>query len=241
MPEIFGSNIDNHIIVGPTADTFANIRNDDGTGSDVTLGTASDTKNSFCISVYKFMGRGADQFRIHRTFLYFDTSGITGTVSSATLKLNFVGSLIGNHSCIAIKSDAFGGDGSTALAGSDFNNLDFNTPYSSEITGTSTSAYTDITLNSDARSDMQNNDSLIMAIINHDHDYSNSEPPPSAAINQRGLVFADFSSTTRDPKIDYTEVSTATFAKVNALAVGSISKVNALAIANVGKINTIPD
>ena len=77
MPEIFGSNIDNHIIVGPTADTFANIRNDDGTGSDVTLGTASDTKNSFCISVYKFMGRGADQFRIHRTFLYFDTSGNT--------------------------------------------------------------------------------------------------------------------------------------------------------------------
>ena len=52
------------------------------------------------------------------------------------------------------------------------------TDYSNAFSGTwSTSGYNDFTLNSTARSDMQNNSIIQIAIVNYTYDYSNVQPP----------------------------------------------------------------
>ena len=64
-------------------------------------------------------GRGGAAFYgIFRSFFYFDTSGVTGTVSAAEIYIKGFGN--GSGDAILIKSNAFGGDGGTALAKADF-------------------------------------------------------------------------------------------------------------------------
>jgi hypothetical protein len=197
MPEITANTSDGDIFSATTVG-WSNTRS----ASTGTLGGSSDVLGDSAVSVYGFAGRGATQFRIHRSFFFFDTSGVTGTVSAATLKILFGGTRLNDANAIAVKSTAFGGDGSSALVADDFNNLDFSTAYTGEIDTSNISAVTDITLNSTALTDMQNNDELIIAIINYDYDYSNVEP--GAGSNQVSLTFADNSTSTKRPRIDYT-------------------------------------
>jgi len=207
---------------------------------DATSGTVSSTTGATeqdAISVYKFSGRGADQFRVHRSFFFFDTSAITTTVSSATLKLRFLTTRQGSANAIVVASTAFGGDGGTALADGDFDALDFGTTYTSEINTSNTSTYTSITLNATARSDMQANDVLIIALINHAYDYN--DDPPGDANTKVGVTFANQTGTSTDPVIDYTAAAAGYGHKVIGVAAASISKVNTIATANIGKINTV--
>ena len=231
MPDIFANTSDGDIFTSNIAG-WANARG----ATTGTLGGSSDATGDNGVAVYGFAGRGATQFRIHRSFFFFDTSGITGTVSSATLSILFQGVRLNDANAIVVKSDAFGGDGSSALAADDFNNLDFSTAYSGEIDTSNLSTYTNITLNSTALTDMQNNDELIIAIINYDYDYSNVEP--SAGNNQVGITFANQSGTSTDPRITYTE-ATGYSHDIMGLAAASIGKVNTVATANIGKINTV--
>ena len=229
MPDIFANTSDGDIFTSNIAG-WANARG----ATTGTLGGSSDATGDNGVAVYGFAGRGATQFRIHRSFFFFDTSGITGTVSEATLKIRFLGTRLNDANAIVVKSDAFGGDGSSALAADDFNNLNFSTAYSGEIDTSNTSTYTNITLNSTALTDMQNNDELIIAIINYDYDYSNVEP--SAGNNQVSITFADQSGTSTDPRITYTE-ATGYSHDIMGLAAASIGKVNTVATANVGKVS----
>ena len=229
MPDIFANTSDGDIFTSNIAG-WANARG----ATTGTLGGSSDATGDNGVAVYGFAGRGATQFRIHRSFFFFDTSGITGTVSEATLKINFQNQRQNDANAIAVKSDAFGGDGSSALAADDFNNLDFSTAYSGEIDTSNLSTYTNITLNSTALTDMQNNDELIIAIINYDYDYSNVEP--SAGNNQVSITFADQSGTSTDPRITYTE-ATGYSHDIMGLASANIGKVNTVATANVGKVS----
>ena len=230
MPEITANTSDGDIFTSNIAG-WANARG----ASTGTLGGSSDAEGDNGVAVYKFAGRGATTFRIHRSFFFFDTSGITGTVSSATLKILFQGTRLNDANAIVVKSDAFSGDGSSALAADDFNNLDFSTAYSGEIDTSDLVNFTNITLNATALTDMQNNDELIIAIINYDYDYSNVEPS-SGTNNQVSLTFADHSNSGKRPLIDYT-LATGYSHDIMGLAASSIGKVNTLATANVGKIS----
>ena len=97
------------------------------------------------------------QYVIIRSFFFFDTSGISSAVASVTL--NMRGSTNSAADIIALKSTAFGGDGSADLVAGDFGRTEFSTPYSSEITSWNTnSSYNSISLNSTAKTDMQNDD-----------------------------------------------------------------------------------
>ena len=171
-------------------------------------GTASTslTSSSEAVRYYKSSGRGATTYFVRRTFLWFDTSGITGTLSEATLK---VYPSINACDIIAVKSDAFGGDGSSALANADFNNVDFSTAYSAEIPSgdLGAGAYRDIALNSTALADMKNNDEIIISLINYHQDHLNIEPLVDVNI-KFGMYYADFGGTSRDPYIDYTVAAT---------------------------------
>jgi hypothetical protein len=232
MPDIFAGTGDGDIFTSNIAG-WANAR----AATTGNLGGSSDTTGDNGVALYKFAGRGATTFRIHRSFFFFDTSGITGTVSEATLKILFQGVRLNDANAIVVKSTAFGGDGSSALAADDFNNLDFSTAYSGEIDTSNLSTYTNITLNATALADIKNNNHFIIAIINYDYDYSNVEPSGGASTNnQVSITFADQSGTSTDPRITYTE-ATGYSHDIMGLAASSIGKVNTITTANVGKIS----
>jgi len=216
------------------SETWSSIRNN-STGSSASDSLGSNTQ---AVRVFHTSGRGGDTFQINRSFFYFDTSGITGTLSDATLKI--YGLTNGTADIIAVKSDAFGGDGGTALSTADYNNLDFSTAYSAELATWSTSGYNDITLNATALTDMKNNDAFIVCVIEHDHDYADSAP--SGAAYNVGMFYHDYSGTSRDPYIDYTVSTGPVMGKVNSVTDGNIDKVNNQRNAvELGKINGITD
>lgn len=196
MPTIYADSKDGMIYSPTTA--WADARG-------ATSGTVNSTTNATeqeAITVFAFSGRGATTYRVYRSFFYFDTSAITTTVSSATLKLRFGTTREGSANAIAVKSSAFGGDGSTSLADGDFDALEFENTYTAEINTTNTTSYTSITLNADARADMQNNNYLIFALVNHAYDYNNE--PPEEANTRVKVTFADQTGTSTDPAIEYT-------------------------------------
>ena len=146
-----------------------------------TLSTATQSTTAFTL-----VGRGPSRgggsvYSIYRSFMVFDTSGITGTVSSATIKIR--GSSGNDGSVIAVKSTAFGGDGGTSLASGDFDAISgwssgsslagSATVYGSQILTTSwnTGSYNDFTTTSDLRTDMQNEDVVIICFMDYTNDY----------------------------------------------------------------------
>jgi len=215
-------------VVGQSSTTFATARQN---GSSV---VAAPTNNQLTSITYTAAsGRGSLTHAMRRTFLYFDTSGLTGTISNASLNIEGVT----NHTAdvIVLKSTAFGGDGGTALATSDFfSTIDFSTAYSSEydwVVGTN-----DIDLNSTANTDIQNDDAFICAIVEHDKDYSNTAAT-SATSRQNGIAFGTTITLT------YTEAAAASgpanLTSYNGIAKASITSINGIAIANVTTLNGI--
>tara|TARA_R110001599_G_scaffold26931_3_gene94847 strand:- start:554 stop:1216 length:663 start_codon:yes stop_codon:yes gene_type:complete len=169
--------------------------------------------------------------RFKRVFLHFDTSGITGTLSAAHIDVNGGSATDGNpNDTILIKSTAFGGDGGTALATSDhFSSLDYSTAYSSELTTWST-GNNEYTLTAAALADIKNNDNFIVAVIDHDNDYANSNATATSDVT------IDFDVTIT---LDFTLAASGYGHKVSGVAAASISKVNTVATASIGKINTV--
>ena len=124
---------------------------------------------SAAIQYFQSSGRGGGTFRYIRTFLNFDTSGITET--SGPVKLEVPGTLHADTTVTAVKST----HATPILAtGDDFNNIDVSTPYSSATnwsTGTN-----DIILNSTAITDIRNNDDFNVALL-VTADAENTEEP----------------------------------------------------------------
>ena len=85
------------------------------TQRDATSGWTADSslnKNENGISIVTAASGRGTSYRLTRTFMHFDTSGISGNVSAA--KLYVRGFSLNAASVIAVKSTAFGGDGGTA-------------------------------------------------------------------------------------------------------------------------------
>ena len=210
-----------------------------GTWSDIRDATSGNTpvtsRSAVAMYVFHTPGRGSNVYNVTRSFYWFDTSGITGTVDSADLSI--YGYHSGTADVIVVKSDAFGGDGGTALAGADFNNFDTSTPYSSEVTSWSTSGYNDIALNSTAKTDIQNEDALIVCVMEHDHDFQDSAV--SNAGYQSG-AYHDYTSTTYDVHLEVTlAAASATVHTVNSVAEANVATIKGVAHANIAEINTV--
>ena len=217
--------------------------------------SVSTTGTSGGVYLYlKQPGRGGgSHYSVRRSFFYFDTSGITSTVSSATFNL-FRTTSTPTETALLVKSTAFGGDGGTALSTGDFDAFPgFTagstdsmqgavTDYSSEFTmasvWTSINSYSSggVTLSSDALSDMVSNDYLIFALVNSDYDYKNIDPAGSTVGSLAPFYTTDYTGTSRDPKIDYT-LAGGYSNDVIGVASGDISEINAVATANVGELN----
>ena len=215
-------------IIGRASATFSTSRQN---GSSVV--SAPTNNQTISISYTATSGRGSLTHAIRRTFLYFDTSGLTGTISDASL--NIEGAT--NHAIdVAVfKSTAFGGDGGTALATSDFfSTIDFSTTYFAGQDWVPTT--NNLSLNSTANTDIQNNNAFICALVEKQKDGGN---------------VAATSATSRQASIDFGTTITLTFTEAgaasgpanltsyNGIAKASITNINGIAIANITSINGI--
>ncbi len=142
------------------------------------------------------------QYDCYRYFAAFDTSDISVKPDSAKLKL--FGFTYGDANIVVIKVNA----GATGGASADYVAGDFDqtssTAYSAEVTSWSTSGYNEITLNDAALSDMASLDDFKVAVIDHDHDFSNAAPANSETV-RTGFYFQNETGTSKDPFINYVE------------------------------------
>ena len=216
---------------------------------DATSGTVSGVANSTATpSVYTARGAargGGNTYIVKRMFMWFDTSGITGNVSAASINIYSTGTSWTSAAQVA-KSTAFGGDGGTALAAGDFdaitgwsagNNASGNvTEYASLFSGTATlNAYNSFAGTSDLMADMQNNPVVILCFMDYARDWRNSTWLSNGSV-QISNYFADQSGTDKDPKIIYTEDASGYTHDIMGVAAGNIGKVINVATANIGKV-----
>ena len=211
-----------------------------------------DTSSSIHVQYFHSASRGGLTKRFKRVFLHFDTSGITGTLSAAHVDVRGTSSSDPNDT-IMIKSTAFGGDGGTALAAGDIDAIvgwttgasaEGNvTKYSSPALGAglsttwSTSGYNDLASTSDLRSDMKNNNVVIVCFMDYTNDFRNTALTSNVSLST-GLWWTDYSGTSNDPHIEYT-IAAGYANNVNGVAAASISKINGVATASIEKVNGI--
>jgi len=220
-------------ITGTIQTTFAAAR-------DATSGTVATATSRYftAIRYSKVSGFRGNTVSINRYFIEFDTSGISVTPSDATLQI--YGFANGTADFFPVKATFSDG----ALASGDFDAIDGwsagadnssnVTKYSSEVTSWSTSGYNDITLNSDALSDMVSEDNFKICLIQADHDLPNNDV---VSVTQKTGLWRTFNTI----HLDYTEGTAASgyTHKVVGVTAGSIGKVNGVATANIGKVNSV--
>jgi len=213
-------------ITGTVQPTFAGAR-------DATSGTIATVSSRYtqAIRYSKVAGLRADTFSINRYFIEFDTSGISVTPADATLsiygftnssadffpvKATFSDGTIANGDFDAIDGWSAGADNSSNV-----------TKYSSEVTSWSTSGYNNITLTSDALSDMVSEDNFKICLIQSGNDLANVE---ATAVVQTGI------DNLNTIKLSYTEGATGFGHKTIGVASANIGKISGVATANVGKV-----
>ena len=183
--------------------------NSSGTG-----GSSIQTAHFAGISAYRALARGGGfAYSIYRSFMFFDTSGITSNVDSATLKVRGVGQTGGDLMALKATSDisslstadfeSITGWDSSGTNGSGGGDMESSvTKYSGEVTTWSSSGYNDITLNAQALADMRDDSTVYIALVNFDYDLKDVEP--TDATGRNGLYYTNYTGTSRDPYIDYT-------------------------------------
>ena len=181
-------------------------------------------------------GRGGGTYNVRRSFFFFDTSTVNGTITAISLKI--YGVINGGNQVRVAKSTAFGGNGTSAYTSTDFNNwTSLNTtpepnipiPYTGQlgnlwfINTTNT-----LSLNSTAISDANSNSYLNLVVVGNAHDYPNTAPTADAQL-QSGIQFAS-STVFPDVEITYTPAlnSITTYSSVIGVEAANISSINSI-------------
>ena len=129
------------------------------------------TSNTGAIRYVAATGRGSVSHTMNRTFVYFNTTVIDYAVENVSL--NIGGVTNAGNDLRVVKSTAFGGDGSADIVDGDFTTFDTGNPYNDAsytwLTGTN-----NITLNSTAATDIQNNNAFIVCLMQADNDFANT-------------------------------------------------------------------
>ena len=178
-----------------------------------TSASSTGTEYATAVQADRTAARGGGyNFTIRRSFFFFDTSGISTDVDSATFKVR--GYSQGGGDLIAVKSDSdiislgtadFGSivGWNTTTDGSGGGDNESNvTKYSAEISTWSTSGYNDITLNAQALADMRDDDTVYICLMNFDYDLKDVAPTGYTS-HRNGISYINYTGTSRDPYIDY--------------------------------------
>jgi len=198
--------------------------------------TTTQTNSNYAIQT--FYGKG--EYSVNRSFFFFDTSTVAGTITAINLRI--YGVTNGGHSVRVAKSTAYGTSGGSAYTNSDFNNWTALNPislgpipYTSagqtwEVPGTNS-----LSLNFTAISNANTNSYLNLVLVGQLYDYANSAPGSSLEQNS-GIQFA---STTEFPKLLITYTPSGYGNDVNGVASANIASVNGVATANIASINSV--
>ena len=191
--------------------------------------TATDPTSNidYAVSYITSISRRSSTYSIGRSFFYFDTHGITSTLSAATLDI--AGYSTTSADVIIVPSSAFGGNGNTAFDKYDYSELTFS-PYSAEhpLWGTSNNS---ISLNAAALTAIKNNNAFIIALIQYDNDYLDVSSHPTSVTLNSGIAWGT------TPVLDYTVAAASGYANdVMGVATADIGKVIGVATANIGKV-----
>jgi hypothetical protein len=209
-------------IIG-TVDSSQAAARDEASGTSTAQGTAQIS----AVQYFKNTGRGAGTFRYIRSFLQFDSSSITSAVGTAVLNIESEGTS-DTADVIVCASDAFGG-ASDDLINDDFNNVDFTTAYSSQVsTWNDNGANNAITLNAAARTAIQNNNSFICAVVDHDSDFQDTDSLSGSGNTTVGIDFSGTITlvvTLAGYGNDVNLVASANIGEVNGVASGDISEI----------------
>ena len=154
-------------------------------------------------------GRGASRYYLARSFFDFDTSGISVAPSAATFKLKIYNSnsctpcvvAKSGHDPSATTDDWFSTwitGQSVTLSGWGAGDI---TGYSGLTIIASVDAFTDFTLNEDARDDMASL-SLFKICVLHANDYADTAP--TSGLLRTGVYWANHGTSGNRPYIDYT-------------------------------------
>ena len=143
------------------------------------------TSDTDAIKYVAAVGRGSVSHTMNRTFVYFNTTAINYAVENVSL--NIVGGVNVGNGLRVVKSTAFGGDGSANIVDGDFTTFDTNTPYN-DVKYTWLTGTNNITLNSTAATDIQNNNAFIVCLMQADNDFANTGAV-SDLTEQFGIAF----------------------------------------------------
>ena len=204
------------------------------TANAASVDTTPSGNSANIVQYFKSSGRGGGTIRFKRVFVYFDTSGISSDVASATIRVTgYSGAGSATADTLFVVSEAFGTDGSSNLTTAEFNDIDYTKSRTAVINAASYDAdgTNDYTVNADGLSQIKLSSALILALIEEDADLNNTEG--SDASREIPINFGvNFT-------LSYTLASTGYTHDVSGLAAASIAKVNTVATANIGKINSL--
>ncbi len=146
--------------------------------------------------------KGTVYFGVRRTFFFFDLSSIPSgnTITGIELKVKgYGGGTAGNGDVRVAKSTAFGTNGSSFFATTDFDNWSPSspTPYASNVSSWSYVSRNNITLNATAISDADTNRYLNLVLVDNEYDYPDTAPT-SNFTNNNGITFRSSTSSEKN-------------------------------------------
>jgi hypothetical protein len=196
----------------------------DATSADSVTNYTTSTSVLDGVYVIFASGKGGGLYYVGRTFLFFDLSGINGTITAMSLKLT------GDTNTTAVvgaaRSTAFGGSGGSNLVAADFDNWSPDSP-TTYNTGTAWSTgLNTMTMNSTAVSDANTNSYLNIVLVERYNDLENVTPTTDVA-KQSGVTFQNSSSPIY---LDITYTPSATGYGNNVMGVSSSSIANVIGV-----------
>ena len=249
MPIIYADSSDGHI----TRTTGNN-----NTAREASSGTvsASSTRSAYAVRAESFDGRRGLGYSYSRAFFAFDVSAISNATSVALKIAGYSSAGIGG--LVVMRSDAFGGNGGSALAAGDFNQI-VNWNGTAAMTGASrysaapgmnhnlwsVNGYNSIPLNSSAETTINNNNYILICVVDYTYDYLKVAPIDTGSLgsgalsNHLGLNFVEMGGVNRDPYLDITVQTSGFGHNVNGVSAASIGKVNSVATTSIGKIISV--
>ncbi len=182
-------------------------------------------------------GRGGGSYVVQRSFFFFDTSTINGTITAIDLKI--VGVTNTGNAVRVAKSTAFGTSGGSAYANGDFDNWTNPTgafppaPVPYNASNYTWSALTNtIALNATAISDANSNSYLNLVLVGGTYDYPDTEPTADVE-KYSGIQFA---SSTEFPKLAITYTPAGYGNNVNGIDAIDIVEVNGITSADIVEV-----
>ena len=193
----------------------------------------TNTQITNAIRFLKSASRGGATYSITRYFIRFDTSAISTSVTTATLTIKSNGTNFMSPSVTVMKAAAFNGS-NNSLTGTDYATVNFSTAYSSTYpTWNGGGSNNTITLNSSARTDIQNNSSFIVAVISTDFDLANEDTEFESLDSNAGIEQGS-----SDIHLDVTHDDASGYSHpVIGVASANISTIKGVATANVGAVS----